>query len=140
MELIIEREDLWAASIADRPGATADKLAILAEAGADLDFVLSRRAPDKPGTGVLFVTPLRGDAEIEAASQVGFSVTNRLHCVRVEGTNERGIAAALVARLGKAGINLRGLSGTVIGTRFVLHLAMDSEKDAQEGMQSLQEA
>lgn len=130
MNPMAEREEVWAASIEDKPGALADKLAALAEAGADLDFIIARRAPDRPGTGVLFVTPLRGDREIEAAGDLGFSATNRLHSVRVEGRNEPGIAAKLSQRVAAAGINLRGFSGAVIGTQFVLHLAFESEDDA----------
>ncbi len=44
MELIVEREEVWAAGIEDRPGALANKSAALAEAGADLDFIISRQA------------------------------------------------------------------------------------------------
>ena len=85
MELMVEREDVWIASLDDKPGALAAKLTALADAGAHLDFVIARRAPDRPGTGVMFVTPLQGDAELKAASEVGFSAANRLHSLRVEG-------------------------------------------------------
>ena len=118
----------------DTPGALANKLAMLYEGGADLDSIIARRSPEKPGTGVVFVTPLRGDAEIAAAAEVGFSVTHRLHSIRVEGDNEPGIAAKLTAKLGAAGVNLRGFSGAVIGTRFVLHLAVDSEEVLQKAI------
>jgi hypothetical protein len=134
MSLIAEREEVWAASIEDTPGALAGKLAALAEAGADLDFIIARRAPERPGTGVVFVTPLRGDREVEAAGEVGFSATNRLHSVRVEGANQPGIAAKLTQRLAAARVNLRGFSGAIIGSQFVLHLAFDSEDEAQKAI------
>src|SRR5574340_1001666 len=51
-ELKIERADVWAASVQDEPGGLATILAGLEEAGADLEFILARRAPDKPRTGV----------------------------------------------------------------------------------------
>ena len=140
MSLIAEREEVWAASIEDTPGALAGKLAALAEAGADLDFIIARRAPDKPGTGVVFVTPLRGDREVEAAGEVGFSATNRLHSVRVEGANQPGIAAKLTQRLAAARVNLRGFSGAIIGSQFVLHLAFDSEDEAQHAIALLAES
>ncbi len=47
MELMVEREDVWIASLEDKPGALAAKLAALADAGADLDFVIARRSPDR---------------------------------------------------------------------------------------------
>jgi hypothetical protein len=134
MNLFTEPEEVWSASIDDKPGALGNKLAALADVGADLDFIIARRASDKPGTGVLFVTPLRGDREIEAATELGFSATSRLHSVRVQGQNERGIASRLTQAVAKTGINLRGFSGAVIGTQFVLHMAFDSAADAQKAM------
>lgn len=138
MNVMADHEEVWAASMEDKPGALASKLAALAEVGADLDFVIARRAPDKPGTGVLFVTPLRGDREIEAAGELGFVATNRLHSVRVEGKNERGIAAKVTQTVAQAGLNLRGFSGAVIGTQFVLHLAFDKVEEAQKAIALLQ--
>ena len=39
--------------------------------------------------------------------------------------------------MGEAGINLRGVSANVIGTRFVMHLALDSEADAEHVLDML---
>ena len=46
MELIVKTVDVWAADIQDAPGALANKLTQLADAGADLDFIISRRKPE----------------------------------------------------------------------------------------------
>ncbi len=129
-EMIVERVDVWAATIKDKPGGLASILTGLRDAGADLDFIVARRAPDQPGTGVVFVTPLRGDREVRAASALGFDVTRSLHELRVEGENKPGVAAALTEKLAKAGINLRGLSAAVIGTRFILYIGLDTSEDA----------
>jgi hypothetical protein len=138
MNRIAEREDVWVASLQDQPGALGNKLAALAEVGADLGFIIARRSPEKPGTGVVFVTPLRGDKEIEAATEEGFGVSSHLHSVRVEGRNEPGIAAQVTQKLGAAGLNLRGFSGAVIGTQYVLHLAFDTAELAQAAIELLQ--
>jgi hypothetical protein len=129
-ELIITRVDVWAAPLRDEPGSLANKLVGLREAGADLDFIICRRSPDKPGKGVLFVTPLLGDREIEAAAQLGFNTTSHVHAVRVEGPNNRGIAAELAEKVGAAGITIRGLSASVSGARFVGLFGLDSAEDA----------
>src|SRR5512137_1769891 len=110
MEMMVEREDVWVASLEDKPGALGAKLAALADAGADLDFVIARRSPERPGMGVVFVTPLCGDTEVKAATAIGFSAINRLHSVRVEGVNEPGIGGKITDKLAAAGINLRGFS------------------------------
>jgi hypothetical protein len=137
-DLLVEREEVWAASLEDKPGALAHKLTALAETGADLEFLIARRTTDKPGAGVVFVTPIRGDKEVRAATQLGFNVSNSLHSVCVEGQNQPGICAKLTQKLAAAGINLRGASAASIGTQFVMHLAFDQEADAAQAIKLLQ--
>ena len=140
MELFAERVDVWAAPIQDKPGGLADVLGILREAGVDLKFIIARRAPDQPGKGVLFVTPLQSDGEIRAAAQVGFNVTHSLYSVRVMGRDRPGIAAELTQKLADASINLRGFSAAVIGIQFVAYLAVDSLQDANTALEILKKA
>jgi hypothetical protein len=45
--------ETWAAPLEDKPGGLAEKLSALADAGVNLEFVIARRASDKPGTGVV---------------------------------------------------------------------------------------
>jgi predicted amino acid-binding ACT domain protein len=137
MDLAVERVDVWAAPIQDRPGSLAGLLKTLHKAGADLQFIIARRAADKPGTGVVFVTPLQGDREIRAASQAGFNVTQSLHSIRIMGQDKAGIVAELTQALAEGGINLRGLSASVIGSQFVAYLGVDSREDAIKAMDVL---
>jgi len=140
MDLFVERVDVWAATIEDKPGGLADVLAVLRDAGANLQSVIARRAHDQPGKGVLFVTPLQSDMEIRAASEVGFNVTHTLHSVRVLGRDRPGIAAELTQRLADAGINLRGFSASVIGNQFIAYVAVDSLQDANQVIELLKKA
>ena len=140
MDLLVERADVWAAPIQDRPGALAELLSALREAGADLQFIIARRSPEAPGKGVVFVTPLQGDQEIRAAADAGFNVSRSLHSVRVMGADKPGIAAELTEKLGEAGVNLRGFSASVIGRQFVAYVAVDSPDDADKAMRILQNA
>ena len=137
MALNVTRADVWAASIADRPGGLAEKLAALAEAGAQLEFVVARRASERPGTGVVFLTPLKGAAQIRAAKKAGFEKTKSLHSLRVEGPDRPGLGAKMTQALAQAGINLRGLSAAAIGPRCVVHLALDSTADATKAARLL---
>jgi hypothetical protein len=134
----VEHVDVWAATIEDRPGALAYVLTELREAGADLQFIIARRA--EPGKGVVFVTPLRGDREIAAAAQVGFNVTRTLHSVRVMGRDRPGIAAVLTRKVADGRINLRGFSASVVGTQFLAYVAVDSLDDANKVIEILEKA
>ena len=134
MDLVVEHVDVWAAGLQDKPGELAGVLSGLRAAGADLEFVIARRAAETPGKGVVFVTPLRGDMEIAAAAQLGFNVAQTLHSVRIMGPNQPGIGAQLTQKLADAGINLRGFSASVIGPQFIAYAAVDSRTDADKAI------
>ena len=134
----VERVDVWAASIEDRPGGLAQALAALRDAGADLQLIISRRA--EPGKGVVFVTLLQGDREIAAAAQVGFNIADTLHSVRVMGHDRPGVAAELTEKLANEGINLRGFSLSVIGRQYLAYAAVDSLDDANKVIEILEKA
>src|SRR5712692_2041085 len=97
MTLKVSRVDLWTASIDDRAGGAADRLEPLSKAGANFEFVFSRRTPEQPGTGMLFVTPVKGAKVIQAAQAAGFAKPHNIHSVRIEGANKPGVTA-MVAR------------------------------------------
>jgi hypothetical protein len=133
----VARVDTWAASIKDKPGGAGEKLAKLAAAGVNLELVVARRAPDKPGTGVVFVTPIKGGAQERAARKAGFKTTKSLNTVRVEGKDKKGRGATITKALAKKGVNLRGLTAAAIGKKFVAHLALDKPSDAAKAMKIL---
>ncbi|OGQ73420.1 MAG: amino acid-binding protein, partial [Deltaproteobacteria bacterium RIFCSPLOWO2_12_FULL_57_22] len=91
MPYSIRKVDVWAAEIDDRPGGLTGKLEALAKAGASLEFIIARRAPDKPGKGVVFLTPVRGAKQTGAAINAGLGTTDSLHSVRVEGPDRPGL-------------------------------------------------
>jgi hypothetical protein len=134
MKLKVSRTDTWAATIDDHPGGLADKLAALAAAGANLEFIIARRAPEQRGSGVAFVTPLKGAKQTKAAKAAGFQKTGGLHSVRVEGADKPGMGAKLTSALAKAGINLRGLSAAALGKSHVTYLALDTVQDAAKAV------
>ncbi len=137
--VIAERVDVWAASMKDEPGSLAKVLSGLRDAGADLELIIARRAPGEPGTGVVFVAPLRGDDEVSTAAMLGFNITSSVQSVRVQGDNEPGVAAVLTEKLGAAGINLRGLTAAVMGTKFIMYIGLDSSADAARVIEILQQ-
>jgi hypothetical protein len=137
MGLKTERVDTWATSVEDKPGGLAGKLEILAGAGVNLEFVIARRAPEKSGTSVVFVTPIKGAAQVRAARQAGFEKTDSLHTVRIEGANKPGEGAQIARALAEKGLNLRGLSAAAIGNKFVAHIAVDSAADAAKAIRVL---
>lgn len=137
MKLKISRAEMWAASLEDRPASLAGKLDVLQKAGADLEFIMARRAFEEPGTGVVFLSPLKGAKQTKAASAEGFVPTEALHSVRIECTDAPGLASKVTSRVAREDINLRGFSASVIKKHFVAYLAFDDEEDAVKAVRVL---
>ena len=76
--------DVWVAPVHDDSGGLAAVLAPLVTAGADLEFIAARRDAKQVGEGVVFVAPLEGRVQHEAAKRIGFSPAE-IGMVRVEG-------------------------------------------------------
>jgi hypothetical protein len=133
MALKVTKVDVRVATIEDRPGGAAEKLEALAKGGANLEMLLARRT-DEPGKGVMFVTPVKGAKATRSAKDAGFNQPERIHSVRLEGSDKPGLGAKIARTLGEAGINFRGMSAVAIGKKFVSYIALDSAEDATRAM------
>lgn len=133
----VKKVDVWAGEIADRPGGLASTLAAVNKSGANIEFVVARRAPDKPGTGVVFLAPVKGAKQKAAAQQAGLATSESLHSVRVEGPDRAGLGAKMTDALAAAGINVRGISAAALGRRAVSYLAFDSAADSDSAVRIL---
>ena len=63
MSFRLDRVNLWAGEVPDQAGGAAGKLAFLAQAGANLEYVFTKRLQDQPGNGILYVSPITGKTE-----------------------------------------------------------------------------
>ncbi len=141
MAVEISKVDVYAGEIEDRPGGLAEKLQALADAGADLEFVIARRQHDtheQGGKGLVFVAPLKGAKQTGAARKAGLSKTDSLHSLRLLGANKAGMGARVGRVIAEAGINMRGLSAAAIGNKAVVYFAFDSDADARQAAKALQ--
>ncbi len=130
MALKVSKAEVWITSIEDRSGGLGDKLAPLADAGANFEFVFARRTPESPGKGVAMVYPVKGGKVVKAAGAAGWEKSATIAALRVEGGNKAGVGAKMLKALSEAGISFRGLSAAAVGRTFVCYLALDSAADA----------
>ena len=98
MAVKVSKVDLWTATIDDRAGGAADALEPLSKAGANFEFVFSRRTPEQPGKGLLVVRPVKGAKVVQAARDAGFVKADTLHGVRIEGSDKPGVTARVADR------------------------------------------
>jgi len=137
MAFRMHKIQVWSGEVPDRPGAAAAKLELLARAGADLEFVFTRPRRDNPDISVIFLAPIEGTEQGEAARLAGLSPARDIAMLCVEGDNRAGLGYELMSRLAVAGINLRGLSLSQVNHQFAAYLAFDNADDATMAIQLL---
>ena len=137
MSVTITKMDVWAAQIEDKPGGLAKLLGTLAGAGANLECLIARRDPSNAGKGVAFLTPVKGADVQKAAMAEGLKPPEKLATLKVEGNDAPGLASRITSAVADAGVNLRGVSGAVVGRKFVVYLGFDEKADADKAARVL---
>jgi hypothetical protein len=128
----LDRVHVWSGEVADRAGGVATPLSQLAQAGANLEFIFTQRQPAKPGTGVLYVAPVTGAAQVRAAKSAGLAETHDPVVLRVEGDNYAGLGHKVTQQWALAGISFQGMTMCVLGNKFVGYATFDSTADANK--------
>jgi hypothetical protein len=126
----LDRAHVWSGEVADQAGGVAAKLLLLAQAGCNLEYIYTRRLPEKPGAGILYIAPVTGPMQVRAARSAGLSETDNPVVLRVEGDNQAGLAHRLTQQWALAGLSLQGLMMSVIGTKFVGYASFDTVADS----------
>jgi hypothetical protein len=126
----LDRVHVWSGEVADQAGGVSAKLSLLAQAGTNLEFIYTRRQPDQPGKGVLYVAPVTGPLQVRAARSAGLAETNDPVVLRVEGDNQAGLGHRVTQQWALAGLSFQGMSMAVIDGKFVGYVAFDTVADA----------
>src|SRR5437763_1327833 len=130
MSFKLDRVHVWAGDVADQAGGVAAKLSLLAQAGANLEYIYTRRQPDRPGTGILYVAPVTSPMAVRAARSAGLREEDSPVVLRVEGDNAAGLAHRLTQQWAVEGLSLHGLMMSVLGDKFVGYVSFDTVADA----------
>src|SRR5262249_12787626 len=112
-------------------------LAALAKAGANIECVIARRQEEKPGTGVVFVSPIKGRKVVDAAELAGMQPAANLGTLRIESPDKPGLGAKMCSAIADAGINLKGVSAAVIGNKSVVYFGFDTPEHAKRAGKAL---
>src|SRR5947208_1547759 len=130
MALRIQKVEVFAAELRDQPGDMARVLGDIAASGGSVDCIIARRQPEKPGTGVAFISPGRGKKSQAGPGAAGLNRAQGVSTLRVEGDDRAGLGAELCRAIADQGLNMRGLSAAVLGGKFVAYFGFDNDQDA----------
>jgi len=70
--------------------------------------VVARRQPDRPGSGIVFLAPVKG-RKATAAAVAGLAPTAGVAALRLEGPDRPGLGSRITGAIADTRINLRGL-------------------------------
>jgi hypothetical protein len=130
MSFKLDRIHVWSGEVEDKPGGVADKLALLAQAGANLEYIYTRRDGERPSGGILYVAPVTGPLVVRAARSAGLHESSTPVVLRVEGDNSQGLGHKLTQKWATEGLSLHGLMMSVLGQKFVGYVSFDTVADA----------
>jgi hypothetical protein len=133
----IKKFSMWSVEIDDVAGATTGLFKVLADAGADIEFSLSRPLGDKPGRAILFLAPIKGKKQEDAARRADFVLRDDVVGVQIQGPSRVGGNFRLTAALAHENLSVRALVTTVDGTRFTTIFGLRSDADADRAVKVL---
>jgi hypothetical protein len=141
MAVSVKAIKLWRSEITNQPGALAEVLAPLAQAGADLQILMGYRYPDKGNEtrAAVEVFPITGRRSIAAAQSAGLRASAQ-PALLVEGDNRQGAGSAISQPIADAGINLNFIVAQVIGRRFSAVFGFDTDDDARKAATLIKKA
>lgn len=129
--------DVWVSELDNQPGGLARALEELSTGDINLEFVVGRRLPEKPGRGLVFVAPIKGAAQVRSAKAAGFAKAATMHSVRIAGPDKPGLGHRMTRAIAAEGINLRGVTAASIGKKCLVYFAFDSKEDAKKATRAL---
>jgi hypothetical protein len=139
MAVSVKKITLWRREIQDRPGALAEVLAPLADAGASLRVVMGYRHPEPAGQAAVELAPVTGRRATAAAQGAGLAPAG-IGALLVEGDDRPGLGRTLSDAIGGSGINLHFLMALVSGRRYAAVFGFGSDEDAARAVPIIKKA
>lgn len=133
----LSKVDVWVGEIDNHPGGLAGLLEDLNKADINLEFVITRHQPEKPGVDLVFLAPIKGTKQIGVAKATGLSKADSMCSIRLVGPDRAGLGSRMSAILGQAGVNIRGLSAASIGKRCVVYFSFVDQTTRTRALRAL---
>ena len=139
MAVSIRKITLWRTQVAHRPGALADLLEPLAQAGTDLQIVMGYRIPDRKERAVIEVAPVGTRKAAQAAEKAGLA-PGGAPTLLVLGDNRPGLANRIARALAESGVNIAFLVAQVVGRRYSAVFGFENEADLDKAVDRIRTA
>jgi hypothetical protein len=132
MAITVKKIELWSVVVDNKPGALANLLEPLAEAGADLQVVMGTSMPGGDGQASIGVYPVKGRKVIAAARAAGLAPAASMPSLLVQGDNRAGLGGRMSEAIAGAGIDIGVAVALVAGEHFSALFGFANAADADK--------
>lgn len=139
MAVRIRKLTLWRTQVPHRPGALAELLDPLAEAGADLEVVMGYRLHGERANAVVEVAPITSRKVALAAGRAGLAAGGA-PTLQVLGENRPGLANRIAQALADSQVNIAFLVAQVVGKRYSAVFGFENEADLDKAADRIRAA
>jgi len=133
----LSKVDVWVGEIENHPGGLAGLLEDLNKGDINLEFVITRHQPEKPGVDLVFLAPIQGAKQIKIAKATGLTRAESMCSIRLLGPDRAGLGSNIARILEEAEINIRGLSAAAIGKRSVVYFSFGDKPTRTKALRAI---
>ena len=139
MAVTVKRITLWRSEIENKPGMLAQTLKPLADAGANLQVIMTYRFPGEPTRAAIELSPVSGKKSQAAAKAAGLDRSS-IPTLLAIGDDRPGLGSEIAEAIAGAGINISFLVAQVIGRRYSGVYGFETEEDARKATSLIKKA
>jgi hypothetical protein len=133
MAVSVRKVTLWRRELDNRPGALAEVLEPLADAGANLQVAMGYRFPGNESRAAVELAPVSGGRGSAAAQRAGLAPSG-IPTLIVTGDDRKGLGAELARGMARAGINMAFLVAQASGGRYAAIFGFEGDADADRAV------
>jgi len=130
MAVTVKRVTLWRSEVENKPGMLAQTLKPLADAGANLQVIMSYRFPGEPTRAAIELSPVSGKKS-EAAAKAARLDRSSIPTLLAIGDDRPGLGSEIAEAIAGAGINISFMVAQVVGRRYSAVYGFETEEEAR---------
>ena len=139
MAVKVKEITLWRREVSNRPGALAETIGPVTDAGANFRVVMGYRYPGDESKAAIEVYPVTGKKQTTAAQRAGLAPAG-FPALLVEGDDRKGLGHRFATAVSEAGINMSFIVAQVVGRKYSAIFGFETKENARAAVAVIKKA
>jgi hypothetical protein len=139
MAVTVKEITLWRREVSNTPGALAQTIGPLSDAGANFRVVMGYRYPGDESKAAIEVYPVSGKKQTAAAQRAGLRPAD-FPALLVEGDDRKGLGHRFATEVSEAGINMSFIVAQVVGRKYSAIFGFETKENARAAVAVIKKA